>query len=249
MRAKGWIGGVVCGILVGLSACSKVPDGILSEKEMQQVLKDMLVAESMIGVDYEHFKTDTSKVALYESVFRKHGIDQMMYDSSLIWYGRNLDIYIKVYDRVVADLNREINAMGDIQADAAPTSNSDSIDIWPRRRFLTFKPRAVFNGVTFDIRPDRPYSSGSSFVLGMRVWGLDPKMKHKPEIRMQADLGDTTVIVNQTVMRDGYLEARLRTLATKRIKRVYGFIRLYNADANYGTIYVDSLNLMKYNYK
>ena len=234
MRANGWIGGVVCGILMGLSACSKVPDGILSEKEMQQVLKDMLVAESMIGVDYEHYKTDTSKVALYESVFRKHGIDQMMYDSSLIWYGRNLDIYIKVYDRVVADLNREINAMGDIQADAAPTSNSDSI---------------VFNGVTFDIRPDRPYSSGSSFVLGMRIWGLDPKMKHKPEIRMQADLGDTTVIVNQTVMRDGYLEARLRTLATKRIKRVYGFIRLDNADANYGTIYVDSLNLMKYNYK
>ena len=50
-------------------------------------------------------------------------------------------------------------------------------------------------------------------------------------------------------MRDGYLEARLRTLATKHIKRVYGFIRLDNADANYGTIYVDSLNLMKYNYK
>ena len=45
MRTKGWIGGVVCGILFGLSACSKVPDGILSEKQMQQVLKDMLVAE------------------------------------------------------------------------------------------------------------------------------------------------------------------------------------------------------------
>ena len=154
MRTKGWIGAVVCGILFGLSACSKVPDGILSEKQMQQVLKDMLVAESMISVDYEHYKTDTSKVALYESVFRKHGIDQMMYDSSLIWYGRNLDIYIKVYDRVVADLNREINDMGDIQVDAVPASNYDSIDIWPRRRFLTFKPHAAFNGVTFDIGRD-----------------------------------------------------------------------------------------------
>ena len=94
MCMRGWMGYVVGGLLLGLSACSKVPDGILSEKQMQHVLKDMLVAESMIGVDYEHYKTDTSKVALYESVFRKHGIDQMMYDSSLIWYGRNLDIYI-----------------------------------------------------------------------------------------------------------------------------------------------------------
>ena len=139
--------------------------------------------------------------------------------------------------------------MGDVQADAVPASNSDSVDICPRRRVLTFKPRAVFNGVTFYIRPDRPYSSGSSFVLGMRVWGLDPTMKHKPEIRMQADLGDTTVVVNQTVMRDGYLETRLRTVATKRVKRVYGFIRLDNAYADYGKIYVDSLNLMRYNYK
>lgn len=249
MCMRGWMGYVVGGLLLGLSACSKVPDGILSEKQMQQVLKDMLVAESMIGVDYEHYKTDTSKVALYESVFRKHGIDQMMYDSSLIWYGRNLDIYIKVYDRVVADLNREINDLGDVQADAIPASNSDSIDIWPRRRFMVLQPHAAFNGVTFDIRPDKPYSSGSSFVLGMRVWGLDPKRKHKPEIRMQADLGDTTVIVNQTVARDGYWETRLRTIATKRVKRVYGFIRLDNADADYGKIYVDSLNLMKYNYK
>ena len=69
MRTKGWIGAVVCGILFGLSACSNVTDGILSEKQMQQVLKDMLVAESMISVDYEHYKTDTSIVALYESVF------------------------------------------------------------------------------------------------------------------------------------------------------------------------------------
>ena len=234
---------------MALTACSKVPDGILSEKKMQLVLKDMMVAESMIGVDYEHYKTDTMKVALYESVFRKHGIDQALYDSSLIWYGRNLDIYIKVYDRVVADLNREINDMGDVQADAAPVSNNDSIDIWPRRRFMTFKPQAIFNGVTFDIRPDRPYSSGSSFVLGLRVWGLDQQMKPHPKVRMQADLGDTTVIVNHTIARDGYQEIRLRTVATKRIKRVYGFIRLDNADARYGKIYVDSLNLMKYNYK
>ncbi len=43
MRTKGWIGAVVCGILFGLSACSKVPDGILSEKQMQQVLKLSLI--------------------------------------------------------------------------------------------------------------------------------------------------------------------------------------------------------------
>ena len=70
-----------------LAACSKVPDGILSEKKMQGVLTDMLLAEAMVNVDYNAYKSDTMKLALYESVFRKHDITQAVYDSSLVWYG------------------------------------------------------------------------------------------------------------------------------------------------------------------
>lgn len=113
-----------------LAACSKVPDGILSEKKMQGVLTDMLLAEAMVNVDYNTYKSDTMKLALYESVFRKHDITQAVYDSSLVWYGRNLDIYMEVYNRVLADLNKRINNLGDVQADAAPVSNRDSVDIW-----------------------------------------------------------------------------------------------------------------------
>ena len=42
-----------------LAACSKVPDGILSEKKMQGVLTDMLLAEAMVNVDYNTYKSDT----------------------------------------------------------------------------------------------------------------------------------------------------------------------------------------------
>ena len=62
-----------------LAACSKVPDGILSEKKMQGVLMDMLLAEAMVNVDYNTYKSDTMKLALYESVFRKHDITQAVY--------------------------------------------------------------------------------------------------------------------------------------------------------------------------
>ncbi len=60
----------------------------------------MLLAEAMVNVDYNTYKSDTMKLALYESVFRKHDITQAVYDSSLVWYGRNLDIYMEVYNRV-----------------------------------------------------------------------------------------------------------------------------------------------------
>lgn len=233
---------------VMLAACSKVPDEILSEKEMQRVLADMLIAEAMINMDNDTYRSDTARLALYEGVFRKHGITQALYDSSLMWYGRNLDIYMKVYDRVLDDINRSINDLGDVQADAAPVANQDSVNIWPRRSFLSLSPRSVFNGVVFDIKPRTMYSSGSSFVLGLRTWGLDDYPSLRPEIRISADQGDTTVTADRVITRDGYYETILTTLPTKRVRRVYGYIRLDNADSTYYKVYVDSLNLMKYNY-
>lgn len=231
-----------------MATCSKVPDGILSEKKMQAVQLDMQLAEAMISVNSQDFPDNAHKEALYQSIFRKYRITQAEYDSSLVWYGRHLDIYMKVYDRVLADLNKRQNELGDVQASAAPVSRQDSVDIWPRRTSLRLEPDALFNGVTFDIKPETNYSSGSSFVLGMQVWGLHKGLAHRPEIRISADQGDTTVTVHGKLLHDGYHETVLKTVSTKQVRRVYGYIFLNNAGSSYHKVYLDSLNLMKYNY-
>jgi len=84
----------------------------------------------------------------------------------------------------------------------------------------------------------------------MRVWGLNDAMKNRPEIRLSANQGDTIITVNDKILRDGYHETTLRTLPTKQVKSVYGFIRLNGKDdsTSYFKIYVDSLSLMRYNY-
>lgn len=233
-----------------LFSCSKVPDGILSEKEMKAVLIDMQLAEAVISTDYKTYSDDVQKEALYQAVFRKHEIEQAVYDSSLVWYGRNLDVYMQVYDLVLTELNERQKELGDVQASAAPVSKLDSVDIWPRLTYLTFEPNALFNGVTIDIHPETNYPSGSTFVLGMHVWGLNDDMKNRPEIRLCANQGDTVITVNNKILKDGYHETTLRTLPTKQVKGVYGFIRLNGKDdsTSYFKVYVDSLSLMRYNY-
>ena len=206
--------GIAAVTLCLLAACSKTPDGILSEKEMQAVELDIQLAKAMISVENK----------------------------------QNLDIYMDIYDRILKDLNERQNALGDVQASAAPVSTQDSVDIWPRRSFVRLEPRAAFNGVTFDIRPEVNYSSGSSFVLSMSVWGMDQLKAQQPEIRICADLGDTTVVVNDKIRNDGYHETVLKTIPTKRVKRVYGYIFLNNADLYYHKVYLNNLTLIKYNY-
>lgn len=242
--------GVVLLAVALLASCSKVPDGVLSEKKMKAVLIDMQLAEAMISTDYKKYSNDAEKDALYQSVFRKHDIDQAVYDSSLVWYGRNLDVYMQVYDLVLAELNERQKALGDVQASAAPVSKQDSVDIWPRLTYFTFEPKALFNGVTVDIKPETSYPSGSTFVLGMRVWGLNGAMKNRPEVRLSANQGDTVIFASNKISKDGYHETILRTLPTKKVKSVFGSIRLEGKGDStaYFKIYVDSLNLMRYNY-
>ena len=92
------------------------------KKEMKAVLIDMQLAEAMISTDYKKYSDDAEKKHFYQSVFRKHKIEQAVYDSSLVWYGRNLDVYMQVYDLVLAELNERQKALGDVQANAAPVS-------------------------------------------------------------------------------------------------------------------------------
>jgi len=248
MRNKAAKYGIALLAIIIFAACSKVPKHILSEKDMQKVMTDMMMAESMIGTDYQSYRGDTIKLALYESVFMKHRITRELYDSSLVWYGQNLDVYMKVYDRVLTDINKMIADLGDIQADAVPTSNSDSINIWPRRSSLSLQPGQPFNGVVFDIKPTSSYSSGSSFVLGLRVWGLNKEMSFTPEIRLSAVQPDTIITTNLKITEDGYYQAIVTTPSTKQVRRVYGYIWMDDKENSYHKIYIDSLNLMKYNY-
>jgi hypothetical protein len=86
-----------------------MPAGVLSEKEMETVLTDMLKAEAWLGLESAAYRNDTVKVKAYEAVFRKHNISQAVYDSSLVWYGRNIDTYMRIYERVTAGLEEQIH--------------------------------------------------------------------------------------------------------------------------------------------
>lgn len=247
MRKRSFLYGV--GVAIGLVSCSPVPDSILSQKKMQAVMTDMYIAESLISADNETFKDDVQKLALYESVFRKYNITRAEYDSSLMWYARNLDIYMRVCNMVSDDFKRRIRDLGDVQRIDTEVNNNDSVDIWPRRSFLTFMPDVPFNGTTFDLKPKQPYPSGSSFVLSMEVWGINPTMSQRPEIRICVEQSDTMLVVNEKIQNDGYHEVQLKSIPTKRVRRVYGYIRLDNRDMYYHKIYMDSIRLTRYNFK
>jgi hypothetical protein len=238
-------------VLICLAAsCSRVPKNIISEKKMRVVLYDMQIAEAFVETQNDLYRTSDKRHTVYDAVFAKHNITQADYDTSLVWYGKHIDIYMDIYKLVFKDVNASIATLGDIKPNplSGEMSAKDSIDIWIYNRSFAFSPDRVFNTLTFDIAPQAPYSSGSSYVLGISVWGISSAMEHKPKIHISAVHADTIISVNKELSEDGYHELILKTIATKQIKRVYGYMTMNNAEASYYRLYLDNIRLMKYNY-
>jgi hypothetical protein len=83
-------------VLIGLFSCgdkeAQLPENILSQNKMQQVIWDMTRSDELVNYQAS---MDTSinrkekSVALYEQVFRIHKISEQDFRQSLAWYQKN----------------------------------------------------------------------------------------------------------------------------------------------------------------
>lgn len=87
------------------------PRHVLSNHEMRDVLYDLHRADGAIQVAGYNYSHDQEVAAYYKHILDKHGITQAQFDSSLVWYTDNPQIFNKIYPKVLerleADLERE----------------------------------------------------------------------------------------------------------------------------------------------
>ena len=89
-----------------LTACKvKRPETVLPDAKMENVLYDYHIAKAM-GEEVPY--NESYKRVLYiESVFKKYGITQADFDSSMVWFARNPEVLTKIYEKVNVRLKAE----------------------------------------------------------------------------------------------------------------------------------------------
>lgn len=91
-----------------LSACGgqeEIPDGILSQEAMVNILIDIRIAEGK--VDVLSVGRDSSAVLFGElerRIFEKHQLDSQIYRKSYQYYMTNAELYLSVNDIVLDSL-------------------------------------------------------------------------------------------------------------------------------------------------
>jgi len=117
---------LVLGTLV-LTACR--PKGILSSKQMEDILVDLHTAEGILqeaGYNYGH---DEALRGYFLVVLQEHGTTQAQFDSSLVWYTANPTIFDKIYPHVIERLQKQYDTYSDLLESINKGTNMD-IDDW-----------------------------------------------------------------------------------------------------------------------
>ena len=146
-------------------ACApSVPSGILQKDEMEDVLYDMHIAQSIYETREGGVATGADLLALRASVLRKHDVDKAVWDSSFNYYCRNSRDMYDIYQSLAKRIERNIIALGG-KVDGFQGSEADTANVWKAEDAFILMQQAPYNLFTFDVIPDSTFEDGDRITL------------------------------------------------------------------------------------
>lgn len=140
-----------CLLFVLFSSCR--PKGVLSRKEMANVLFDLHLTEAAVSGTYttvpenwtKGMEKDYFKDMAYRSVLRKHHLNEEKFYYSVSWYSKHLNQYEKVYSDIQLRMSDFLSAIDRGQFDQTNTTSGmvDSVTAKSMYTFGLFRPDTV----------------------------------------------------------------------------------------------------------
>ena len=94
-----------------MSACNKnkVPEGVIKEKTMIELLTEMHTADAYFNNinDYECDTMIGEIYYTYNQIFKKYGTNKEEFDRSMDYYSQNPKKFREMYEKVVLKLNKK----------------------------------------------------------------------------------------------------------------------------------------------
>ena len=228
-------------------SCSKIPSGILGKEKMARIIADLSIAEAVVESEYRTYSEDSTKLALKQSVFAKNHVTPEQVDTSLKWYGRNMDILVEVYDRAIEMTEEDLkqNAINaSVSTPSKPASiyatEGDSVDLWTAPHNRIFAANMPANISTFYAVNDRNWQSGDIFTLAGKTPGaLMPVL-----FAITVEYRDgTREYVTSAASGNGWERLRLALNPDKLASMVYGYI-MYTPQSD-EVVALDSISLIR----
>lgn len=227
------------GLLV-LIGCRKTPDNVLPHDEMVSLLADLHRGEGVMDMNRREFKEDSMRIAFRDAIYRKHNVTKQTVDSSYYWYARNMDEYSKIYDDVIALLEKEIEETEATAARIQTAAVGDSANAWSFSSRYILSENSPQHELAVQLFPDDNWEKGDNYTLNFKL--INNLSPFTSMIGVEYADGQLEWIENESKDAGKY-NYTLVTDSTKELSRVFSVLRAPQLGSQ--VVFVDSLSLMR----
>ena len=240
-------------LLIGCKV--KRPEEVIPEATMENLLYDYHLAKAMT----ENLPpSENYKKALYmKAVFDKYGTTEAVFDSSLVWYTRNTELLVKIYERARDRLKGESELVSDLVAkrDKKPkmTAAGDSVDVWPWERLIRVSGTSLDGTYSFTLPTDSNYLDRDTLVWEAYYRFLTPlpmDSLRRAIVALQIMYEKDTLSQWTAIERSGLQCVKLYADTLGKMKEVKGFI--YYPDgirSGRGALLAEDISMTRYHCK
>lgn len=224
-------------VLSFVSCDERKPENLIPVSKMENVLYDYHLLSAMrttLGMD------STKASQTLEEIYRKYGITQADFDTSMVYYLRHTDQMYDIYQRLSERIEGEAVAQG-AEGGSIDFSVGDTANIWRGATARIFSNNAPYNLMQFKVPVDTAFKAGDKLVLSFKTDFLYESGMRSGMAMLAVTLKNDSV-VTRTISISNSMMQQIEITDTKRdgIKAVQGFFLQKegnnNADRNSSSV-------------
>ncbi len=235
-----------------LLACNNTPEGVLSPGDMENVLFDYHLAQSMI-YDINYTEREKMSQAYIDAVFEKHGITQAEFDSSLVWYNRHSKEYHKIYENLKGrfeEMNKDLQLKnGNNDMMAVFSTGGDTTNIWGASKLMVLRENEILNKESFAIKSDTSFHKSDTYILMCK---LNMLLENQSDRKEFVTIGMTLTYKNGTkigttrqAFSNGNIQITLNANDSVDVSKITGFFYFKGNSTYRSTAYIDDIQLIR----
>lgn len=222
---------LLLGLMVTATGCNKRPDGVLADKEMVELMADMQVAEAYMQNHNAGYASDSIRDSAVQWALDRRGLSKAQFDSTMTWYGKNIDEYRDLFAKVDKELlKRQKKIPGETE------ETLDISDLWPYSRHILISENGSSNSLTFSIQTDQ-------LAKGDRInWKMHLNGSPSVNMLLGVDYDNGTSAYSYQNNSDAKkMDVSLQTDTTLNVSRIFGYLRV--KEDRYLPVWIDSISL------
>lgn len=242
--------GFMCAlILIMCCACQpKHPEGVVSPREMEEVLYDVHLAQAMARTKGDSIEYLTHLYTM--AALQKHHLSMEEFDRSLTWYTRHSDKLFEIYTNVDERYAELTSGMTWSAAPKQYATSGDTANIWMgRNQYLLTS--GIDNHFTFSIPVDTMVSVGDKLEWMFHTqWMYPDGQKNATALLAVRYDNDSVQFVTEYIITTGRQRVQLRRVADRKVKAVEGVVFLQSSwSAKPRMLQIYDPVLLRYKYK